>query len=88
MTVIEQVTQLFRREVDELQKRVVYERDQYQASAQNSNRISAIPKFNINDKFMLSREDGCYLLSVEVQMAIDNVLIQVHLFEHISIISV
>lgn len=65
-----------RREVDELQKRVVYERDQYQASAQNSNRISAIAKFSINDKFMLSREDGCYMLSVEVQMAIDNVLIQ------------
>ena len=80
MIVIDEMNRLFRREVDELQKRVVYERDQYQASAQNSNRISAIPKFSINDKFMLSREDGCYLLSIEVQMAIDNVLIQVHPF--------
>lgn len=65
-----------RREVDELQKRVLFEREQYQASSANSNRISAIPKFSVNDKFFLSKEDGCYQLSIEVQMAIDNVLIQ------------
>lgn len=71
------MSNFFRREVDELQKRVLFEREQYQASSANSNRISAIPKFSVNDKFFLSKEDGCYQLSIEVQMAIDNVLIQV-----------
>ncbi len=53
------------------------ERERYQTMAQNKKAISAVPHFNINDKFVLNKEDASYTLSVEVQMAIDNVLLQV-----------
>ena len=53
------------------------ERERYQVTAQNKNAISAVPHFNVNDKFVLNREDASYMLSLEVQMAIDNVLLQV-----------
>ena len=36
-----------------------------------------MPHFSVNDKFVLNREDASYTLSLEVQMAIDNVLLQV-----------
>ena len=67
----------FRQELDELQQQVLRERDKYQVSAQNKKAISAVPHFSINDKFVLNREDASYTLSLEVQMAIDNVLLQV-----------
>ena len=53
------------------------EREKYQVAAQKQNAISAVPHFNINDKFLLNQEDASYTLSLEVQMAIDNVLLQV-----------
>ena len=54
------------------------ERDKYQSMAQNKKAISAVPMFNINDKFVLNKEDASYTLSLEVQMPIDNVLLQVN----------
>ncbi len=69
----------FRTEIDALQQRVSRERDRYQmqtASATSSSMVSAIPKLNINDHFTLSRADASYSLSLEVQTAIDNVLLQ------------
>lgn len=39
--------------------------------------LSAIPQFAINDKFALNRDDASYTLSIEVQIPIDNVLLQV-----------
>ena len=68
----------FRQEIEDLQKKVVGERERYQVTAQHKNAISAVPHFNVNDKFVLSREDASYMLSLEVQMAIDNVLLQVN----------
>ena len=68
---------IHRSEIEDLQKRVLVERDHYQVTAQNKKAISAVPHFNINDKFVLNREDASYTLSLEVQMAIDNVLLQV-----------
>ncbi|XP_074649766.1 BBSome complex member BBS7-like [Tubulanus polymorphus] len=65
-----------KQELEELQGRVVKEREKYQHTAQNKNAISAVPHFSINDKFVLNREDASYTLSLEVQMAIDNVLLQ------------
>ena len=53
------------------------ERDNYQMQAQSSTAISAVAGFNINDKFVLNRDDASYSLSLEVQMSIDHVLIQV-----------
>ena len=49
----------------------------YQMAQQtHSMTISAIPKLNINDRFTLSQTDASYLLSLELETAIDNVLLQ------------
>ena len=69
---------VFRQEIDELQRRVTVERDRYQVTAQSDKAISAVPHFSINDKFVLSKDDASYTLSLEVQMAIDNILLQVN----------
>nr|XP_045592027.1 Bardet-Biedl syndrome 7 protein homolog isoform X1 [Procambarus clarkii]XP_045592028.1 Bardet-Biedl syndrome 7 protein homolog isoform X1 [Procambarus clarkii] len=72
-----QKIQRLRTEIEELQQRVLRERDQYQAATQSAfPGISAVPFFSVNDKMSLNRSDASYLLSLEVQTAIDNVLLQ------------
>ncbi|XP_071527283.1 BBSome complex member BBS7-like isoform X2 [Panulirus ornatus] len=69
--------QRLRSEIDDLQQQVLRERDQYQAATQSAfPGISAVPFFSVNDKITLNRSDASYLLSLEVQTAIDNVLLQ------------
>ncbi|XP_042902114.1 BBSome complex member BBS7 isoform X2 [Parasteatoda tepidariorum] len=64
-------------EVEELQQQVQKERENYQMAAQSDiGGVSAVPYFSINDMFQLSHEDASYLLTLEVQTPIDNVLIQ------------
>ncbi|XP_022086868.1 Bardet-Biedl syndrome 7 protein homolog [Acanthaster planci] len=63
-------------ELEGLQRRVIQEREKYHYSAMNTKAISAVPYFNINDRFSLNRDDASYTLSIEVQVAIDNVLLQ------------
>ena len=66
-----------RSDLDDLQQKVIVEREKYQQTAQSTIAISAVPTFHINDKFVLNREDASYTLSLELQMPIDNVLLQV-----------
>ena len=68
---------VIRRELEELQKKVLTERETYQQTASKNSTISAVPHFNINDKFILNKEDASYTLSLEVQTSIDNILLQV-----------
>nr|KAG5699637.1 hypothetical protein BaRGS_005085 [Batillaria attramentaria] len=70
------VVQIGKSELDNLQQKVSTEREKYQQSAYSKTAVSAIPLFNINDKFVLNREDASYTLSLELQMPIDNVLLQ------------
>ncbi|XP_052091576.1 Bardet-Biedl syndrome 7 protein homolog isoform X4 [Mytilus californianus] len=65
-----------KQELDNLQQKVSTEREKYQQSAGSKTAISAVPGFNINDKFVLNREDASYTLSLELQLPIDNVLLQ------------
>ncbi len=68
-----------RAEIDQLQGQVNDERERYQSASQNPSSaamVSAIPKLSINDRFTLSQADASYNLSLEVQTAIDNVLLQ------------
>ncbi|XP_063422999.1 Bardet-Biedl syndrome 7 protein homolog isoform X4 [Mytilus trossulus] len=65
-----------KQELDNLQVKVSTEREKYQQSAGSKTAISAVPGFNINDKFVLNREDASYTLSLELQLPIDNVLLQ------------
>ncbi|XP_015681430.1 Bardet-Biedl syndrome 7 protein [Protobothrops mucrosquamatus] len=65
-----------RNELDQLQMKVLQEREKYQQSSQSSTAISAVPTFSINDKFALNKDDASYSLVLEVQAAIDIVLLQ------------
>ncbi|XP_056011341.1 Bardet-Biedl syndrome 7 protein homolog isoform X4 [Ostrea edulis] len=65
-----------RGELEELQQKVMTEREKYQQTATSKTAISAVPHFDINDKFVLNREDASYTLSLELQLPIDNVLLQ------------
>uniref|UniRef100_A0A8D0Z2V9 Bardet-Biedl syndrome 7 protein homolog n=1 Tax=Sus scrofa TaxID=9823 RepID=A0A8D0Z2V9_PIG len=65
-----------RSELEHLQYKVLQEREKYQQSSQSSKAKSAVPSFSINDKFTLNKDDASYSLILEVQTAIDNVLIQ------------
>ena len=56
---------------------MVKERDNYQQTASKNSTISAVPHFNINEKFILNKDDASYSLSLEVQSSIDNILLQV-----------
>ncbi|EDV24847.1 uncharacterized protein TRIADDRAFT_25051 [Trichoplax adhaerens] len=67
---------LLKSEIEELQVRIARERENYQYMASTDNRVSAVPQFSINDKFVLNGDDASYHLTLEVQMPIDNVLLQ------------
>ena len=68
---------MYRKELEELNKRLDEERNRYQVTSQDDSAISAMPHFSINDKFVLNQEDASYTLSLEVQSPIDYVLLQV-----------
>ncbi|TNN47959.1 Bardet-Biedl syndrome 7 [Liparis tanakae] len=63
-------------ELEQLQVKVLQGREQYQQTSQSSTAVSAVPVFSINDKFTLSQDDASYSLTLEVQTAIDNLLLQ------------
>lgn len=66
-----------RAELEQLQVKVKQGREQYQQTSQSSTAVSAVPVFSINDKFTLCQDDASYNLTLEVQTAIDNLLLQV-----------
>ncbi len=68
---------VYRAELEQLQGKVLEGREKYQQSSQSSTAVSAVPVFSINDKFTLCQEDASYSLTLEVQTAIDNLLLQV-----------
>ncbi|CAB1337407.1 unnamed protein product [Coregonus sp. 'balchen'] len=65
-----------REELDQLQIKVVQGREKYQQTSQSSTAVSAMPVFSVNDKFTLCQDDASYSLTLEVQTAIDNLLLQ------------
>ncbi|KAI5104865.1 Bardet-Biedl syndrome 7 protein, partial [Silurus meridionalis] len=65
-----------RAELEQLQVKVMQGREKYQQSSQSTTAVSAVPFFSINDRFNLCQEDASYSLTLEVQTAIDNLLLQ------------
>lgn len=66
-----------REEVEQLEQKVARERENYQLSTYSEKgALSAVPYFGINDSFVLNRDDASYSLSIEVQTAIDVVMLQ------------
>lgn len=65
-----------RAELEQLQVKVLQGREKYQQTSQSSTAVSAVPVFSVNDKFTLCQDDASYSLTLEVQTAIDNLLLQ------------
>ncbi|XP_029367907.1 BBSome complex member BBS7 isoform X1 [Echeneis naucrates] len=65
-----------RAELEQLQVKVLQGREQYQQTSQSTTAVSAVPVFSVNDKFTLCQDDASYSLTLEVQTAIDNLLLQ------------
>ncbi|XP_012687719.1 Bardet-Biedl syndrome 7 protein [Clupea harengus] len=65
-----------RSELEQLQVKVLQGREKYQQSSQSSTAVSTVPVFSVNDKFTLCQDDASYSLTLEVQTAIDNLLLQ------------
>uniref|UniRef100_A0AAQ4RXW6 Bardet-Biedl syndrome 7 n=1 Tax=Gasterosteus aculeatus aculeatus TaxID=481459 RepID=A0AAQ4RXW6_GASAC len=73
---IQSKVEALRAELEQLQVKVLQGREQYQQTSQSSTAVSAVPVFSINDKFTLCQDDASYSLTLEVQTAIDNLLLQ------------
>ncbi|KAM9833164.1 Bardet-Biedl syndrome 7 protein isoform X3 [Syngnathus typhle] len=65
-----------RAELEQLQVKVQVGREQYQQTSLSKTAVSVVPTFSINDKFTLCQDDASYSLTLEVQTAIDNLLLQ------------
>ena len=47
-------------------------------SAKDSSKtMSALPQFLVNDKFVLNQDEAWYTLSIELQVPIDTIMLQV-----------
>lgn len=62
-----------RSELDRLQSQVVKMRNVYKSTLTNPNSLSQLKTFQINNRFELNRDDASYTLSIEAEVAIDNV---------------
>ena len=51
-------------------------RETYQATLTNNDTLSQLKSFQINEKFELNRDDASYMLTIEADVPIDNVLLQ------------
>lgn len=70
-----------REEIASLEGKVTQAREQYQqtviAAKNDSSALSALPQFPIHDKFVLNQDEAWYTLSIEIQLPIDTVMLQV-----------
>ena len=67
--------------MESLEARVSQAKERYQDtvySAKDSREmLSALPQFPVNDKFVLNQDEAWYTLSIELQVPIDTVMLQV-----------
>ena len=68
--------------MESLEARVSQAKERYQStvySAKDSREtLSALPQFPVNDKFVLNQDEAWYTLSIELQVPIDTVMLQVN----------
>lgn len=68
-----------KQEVEGLETRVLQSRERYQEairSTTDSQAVSALPLFSINDKFSLNQDEAWYTLAIEIQAPIDTIMLQ------------
>ena len=70
-----------RNEISSLETKISEAKERYQhtvfSAKDNNNTMSALPQFPINDKFVLNQDEAWYTLSIELQVPIDTVMLQV-----------
>ena len=71
-----------RKEISSLESKISEAKERYQhtvfSAKDSSKTMSALPQFPINDKFVLNQDEAWYTLSVELQVPIDTIMLQVH----------
>ncbi|KAK0417251.1 hypothetical protein QR680_012905 [Steinernema hermaphroditum] len=68
--------QQLRTEVEELEAKLKEEKAKYEKATQKSGGPSRIPRFSINDQFVLDKLNACYSLSIELIVPIDIIIVQ------------
>ena len=67
--------------MEALESRVSQAKERYQetvyAAKDSRDTLSALPQFPVNDKFVLNQDEAWYTLSIELQVPIDMVMLQV-----------
>lgn len=69
----------YREEVEELQRKVSRAKDAYRSLGQTpqpERTVSAVPALSVNESFVLSHADASYVLSVELQVPLEFLLLQ------------
>ena len=70
-----------RQEIETLETRVSQAKERYQqtiySAKDGKDTLSALPQFPVNDKFVLNQDEAWYTLSIEIQLPIDTVVLQV-----------
>lgn len=49
---------------------------QAQAQGESSDAVSALPHFEVHDRFLLNQDEAWYTLSIEIQVPIDHIMLQ------------
>ncbi|XP_022700075.1 Bardet-Biedl syndrome 7 protein homolog isoform X2 [Varroa jacobsoni] len=68
-----------REEVEDLQRKVVRAKESYRALGQQpqpERSVSAVPALSVNDSFVLNHADASYILSIELQVPLEFLLLQ------------
>ncbi|KAE9550142.1 hypothetical protein FO519_006654 [Halicephalobus sp. NKZ332] len=74
---IEIKVQQLKTELDELELKIKEERERYEENTQgNPNSLTMVPPFSVNDRFILDKETSCYLLSIELVIPIEYIVLQ------------
>lgn len=78
-----------REEISTLESKISAAKERYQhtvfTAKDSSKTISALPQFPVNDKFVLNQDEAWYTLSIELQVPIDVILLQVESVYHFLI---
>uniref|UniRef100_A0A9J2PPS3 Ciliary BBSome complex subunit 2 middle region domain-containing protein n=1 Tax=Ascaris lumbricoides TaxID=6252 RepID=A0A9J2PPS3_ASCLU len=74
---LEVKVQQVRNELEELEQKVSEERQRYhQLTLQEGSAVAAVPRFAVQDHFTLDKSLACYMLSIELIVPIDYILLQ------------
>lgn len=74
---------VFRNELEELEQKVVEERQRYHELTlqEGVGAASMVPRFTVQDQCKLDKDLACYALVIELIVPIDYILLQVSLFQ-------